>query len=243
VCPRYYLVVDDQFCNLKCSIYNCRFINTVDYTNAKIEEWRIVWYNFLHGCCEIRCFSESTKTIFKNAYPAIDDKKLFVIPHDVSYCNFDPIVIDHSEFHIGIIGTCATVQKGCNIVRNFLKYMKNINIKITIIGRMHSWDKTPSKNINYINGYVRNELPGLIEKNHISAVLFPSICPETFSYLISELMLLKLPIVCFNCGAQAEKIRKYARGIICNNTNPKDILLSLQSAYDSLKRVYSCGNK
>ena len=57
--------------------------------------------------------------------------------------------------------------------------------------------------------YKVSELDKIIMEQGISAVLFPSICPETFSYTVSELIHVGIPVACFNLGAQAEKIKGY----------------------------------
>ena len=43
-------------------------------------------------------------------------------------------------------------------------------------------------------------------------ILFPSICPETFSYVIEEAIVLRLPIVAFDLGAPGERLRDYSLG-------------------------------
>ena len=45
-------------------------------------------------------------------------------------------------------------------------------------------------------------------------VLFSSVCAETFSYVVSEVIALDLPLVGFPIGAQGEKIANYI--LICD---------------------------
>ena len=58
-------------------------------------------------------------------------------------------------------------------------------------------------------------------------MLFPSIYPETFSYVVHELMAMDLPIAAFNIGAPAEKLRHYAHGLLLFSRQPEDILADL----------------
>ena len=51
---------------------------------------------------------------------------------------------------------------------------------------------------------------GLIESHGVNMVLFPSIWPETFSYVVGELTHMAVPIVAFDLGAPAERLRTYA---------------------------------
>jgi len=66
--------------------------------------------------------------------------------------------------------------------------------------------------MNVLGKYERHELPHLIEKNEINVILFPSIFPETFSYVTSEVMIMKMPIAYFDIGAVPEKLKSYEKG-------------------------------
>ena len=79
--------------------------------------------------------------------------------------------------------------------------------------------------------YNVNKLDKIIEEQGISTVLFPSICPETFSYTVSELIHVGVPIACFNLGAQAEKVSSYKFGEIISSDNNESIFNSLYNAY------------
>jgi glycosyltransferase involved in cell wall biosynthesis len=74
-------------------------------------------------------------------------------------------------------------------------------------------------NTYYHGKYALKELPGIISKHKISMALFTSIWPETFSYTVSELMMLGMPIMCFDIGAQGEKVKAYDKGIICRDAD------------------------
>ena len=41
--------------------------------------------------------------------------------------------------------------------------------------------------------------------------------PETFSYVVSELMQMDIPIISFDFGAQGEKLKHYEKGILCKD--------------------------
>ena len=62
--------------------------------------------------------------------------------------------------------------------------------------------------------YKHENLQKLVESENISMEIFPSIWPETFSYLVSEHIAMNVPIICFDMGAQSEKVRTYTKGII-----------------------------
>ena len=59
--------------------------------------------------------------------------------------------------------------------------------------------------------YQRQKLVELVETHGINMFLFPSIWPETFSYVVAEMILLGVPIVAFDLGAPAERLRGYGK--------------------------------
>jgi hypothetical protein len=61
-----------------------------------------------------------------------------------------------------------------------------------------------------------------VEENSVTHVIFPSVWPETFSYLVSEIMKMELPFFCFDLGAQSEKVKNYAKGKVFEN--PQEML-------------------
>ena len=67
-------------------------------------------------------------------------------------------------------------------------------------------------------------LPELLIKNQIGVIVFTSVCPETFSYAISELMMLNIPIISLNLGAQGEKLMNYKNGYFVDDLSPESIV-------------------
>ena len=47
-----------------------------------------------------------------------------------------------------------------------------------------------------------------VETHSINALFLPSICPETFSYTLTEALELQIPTLCFNIGAQFERLEQ-----------------------------------
>jgi glycosyltransferase involved in cell wall biosynthesis len=57
--------------------------------------------------------------------------------------------------------------------------------------------------------------------------LFPSIWPETFSYVVAEMIALGLPIVAFDLGAPAERLRTYPNARLCAEVSAEAALATL----------------
>jgi glycosyltransferase involved in cell wall biosynthesis len=229
VCPNYNLVADDKYCELQCSKYNC-FSNEIEeiynyYHIKNIDNWRRIWEVLFENASEIRCFSNSSREIIRSVYKNVNGKIISVIPHDMSYFKTSTVDVSLFPFKVGVFGNCMdSVAKGRFIVKKFLKYSVKNNISVVLVGNVKIRDKIWSKKIKYIGRYTVDNLRSIVINNKISVVLFPSICPETFSYLVSELMMLGVPVLCFNYGAQAEKIKQYEKGKISLNENNMEIL-------------------
>lgn len=184
---------------------------------VNLSEWQENWRKFLFACDEVRCFSHSSKNIILSAYPELDSEKITVVPHDMSYCKNSPILgLDGLPFHIGVVGACFADFKGKSVVSEMLRRYGN-NIPVTLIGSQWWRFMIFRRKVRYLGAYERDNLENILIKHKISCVLFPSLCPETFSYLVSELMMMKIPVLCFDYGAQAEKIKCYEKGVLLKN--------------------------
>lgn len=232
ICPNYTLFKGGAhcgfaFCNKNICMKGC---NPFITPHCSLEEWRKKWNEFLLSVKEIRCFSQSSRNIVKQAYPDIDREKITVVPHSMEYCHFTPISYQKEPVHIGIVGAITSEPKGSNVVRRFLAYAKKKGILVSIIGTYPKLFRIKGQTIRYTGTYHASELQQTIEKEKVNCLLFPSLCSETFSYLVSEQIMMKLPIVCFDYGAQSEKIRAYQKGVVCRSTKPEDIYEALKTA-------------
>lgn len=71
--------------------------------------------------------------------------------------------------------------------------------------------------------------------------MIPSIWPETFSYTTSEAILLGYPVVCFDLGAPAERIRAFDCGMVVEDVSAEGMLGALKHvlAHPELIRHWS----
>lgn len=228
ICPKYTLIANNQFCNLECEFYKCKLHYVGSTKELNIIDWRSHWRKLFLNSREIICFSQSSKDIVIKAYPSIDPKNIKVIPHSMDYCNFEPINITApKKIILGIVGSITAVAKGSLVIEDLIVYNNKLPVEIVIVGDF----PIKNKHVKIIGKYNLSNLPDILIDNKINVVLFPSIWPETFSYLVSELIMLNIPIVSFNLGAQAEKIKKYKYGLVCNSLESKDIYNSILSLY------------
>ncbi len=161
---------------------------------------------------------ESSKKIIQKVYNTIPEFKISVIPHSMDFSKFTPINnIDTQVFNCAIIGNINNAAKGIYVIEYLMAQFAKQNLQLTFIGidknNIQQYIKIQGKN-KFLGSYNHDDLQSIIEKEKISVVVFPSICPETFSYLVSELIQMNIPIIGFNIGAQAEKLKCYSKGIL-----------------------------
>ena len=135
--------------------------------------------------------------------------------------------IDHgAPLVIGIVGE-ITVQKGALVVREIVERIERDHpgARVVVLGTLEIALK--SERLKITGAYRRQDLVRLIEANGINMFLFPSIWPETFSYVMAELVLLGVPVVAFDLGAPAERLRGYANGRLCKEITAASALETL----------------
>ncbi len=195
------------------------------------DTWHKTWENFFPYVNDIFAFSTSSKELFVHYFPTFENK-VKVTPHSLEYIKYTEIKKLPEKMKIGIFGSIKNIDKGCETVKKFLQFSKNKSYEININGLLKNSCCVFADNINYMGPYNADTIKQLLIEQEISVVFFPSVWPETFSYLVSELIAAGIPIACFNLGAQAEKVSQYKYGeIITDNTN-EAILSSLIKAFE-----------
>ncbi len=139
-------------------------------------------------------------------------------PHSMDYCRFTSIKdIDKKDLHIGVIGVTSVPHKGKKVTESIMNDFGD-RIPISIIGENENrFSIKKKKLLDFLGPYKQNELQKIIEEKKISLVIFPAIWPETFSFLVSELIVMNVPIFAFNLGAQKDKLEKYEKGMLFDN--------------------------
>jgi glycosyltransferase involved in cell wall biosynthesis len=187
----------------------------------------------------VRCFSESTRRLILRAYPSLESGRISVVPHRVDYVPARLPKPDHSApLIIGIIGHIS-VQKGALIVKEMVREIERErhDIRVVVMGTL---DAAPDSTRLVVTGnYKRDDLVDLIEVHRINMFFFPSICPETFSYVIEEMMRLGLPIVAFDLGAPAERLRNYFASRLCEDVNAQAALTALVEYHAQLNAAHT----
>jgi len=237
VCPTIHLVDNTgHFCGVpgpdKCLA--CLHRNPESrYPILNISQWRVAWQELVRGASQIVMLDESAQEIVTRAFPDLDQSKLIVTPPDyrpnLRKVQPAPKSID---LNIAILGILSR-HKGAEVVRNLIKHIDESDEfhSFTLFGEWMYPHKSP--NLLKLNGrFKAAKLPKLLEEAGTHVVLFPSICPETFSFTLSEIFAMNIPVVGFDIGAQGNRIEAYEKGI----TVPMNDV-SGERIMDALKRA------
>ena len=243
ICPSFFLLNKDCV-NCECFERNthckdCLMNNrykTIQRTD--IDAWRRAWKKLFSCVEEFNFFSEYTYNKIRRVYPVVEKKhtiKEHVSLFSENYTKYTQPRVK-GEINVAFVGSFYK-EKGAHYFVELSKLCKSTNVKINfyIIGVDNKNIK--HENVRYICGYSRDELGAILTKNNIHAVVYSSIGNETFSYLAQELMILKVPFVCFDNGAHAERVRKYKYDLarIADSVSENSLLVVLK---DLMQSVY-----
>lgn len=190
------------------------------------EKWRKNWGGFLQDCDEVTVFSLDSKRLLKRAYPELENLKL--VPHEPHYLpNVNREKKITNSLNIGLLGVLS-YKKGLHVVEKLADLIeeKNINVKLRLIGEAD--EEIQSSIFSQTGKYKREQLPKIVLEQDIDMFFCPSICPETFSYTVSEIMSMGYPIAIFDIGAPVERVQLYDKGLIIKyGETPEKILNNL----------------
>lgn len=241
ICPSHFLLDHEgKFCRIpdyevcaNCLPNNKQGFATL-FAARDLNKWRSNWGALLESSDEIITFSYDSSNILLKSYPSIEASRISIKPHKIN--NFSPSFVtikNTADLCIGVVGMIG-FHKGALVVKSLANEIRkrNTNTKIIIIGTIEA--SCDSRIVEQTGPYKHEDLPRTIERTGINVMLFPSICPETFSYVVHELVNLQMPVASFNFGAPAERLSSYSKGLILNSMEPGNILDQLISFHQKI---------
>lgn len=240
ICPSWLLLNDvGKYCGIPDTVVcaSCLPTNTspfLEFTGGVgIVSWRETWGALLREANEIRCFSETTRKLLLRAHSSIDPTRVSIVPHTLDHVRLRKVELKDPGWPvIGVIGHIG-YHKGGQVVRDLANHLLSTGKKarIVVIGTIE-YD-LPKESATVIGPYRPEQLPGLLETHRVNVGLFPSICPETFSYVTEEMIMMGLPVVAFNLGAPGERISAYERGLVIKPDEPESIMDAVDQLYQT----------
>jgi glycosyltransferase involved in cell wall biosynthesis len=217
-CPSQHLLdAEQRYCGIpaldadKCT--TCQKINeNIDPNWRKsfsLSGWRLQSQALIDLCEEVRFFDQSGEQILSRALQLRPEQRN-IVPHELP-TRLRPVKpLNKDRIVIGVLGTLQ-YAKGITIVSQLARYIRETKkpAKIVVVGEACG-ELDPLVRIH--GAYDVEDLPHIIEVNRINLVFISSVVPETFCYTLGEAMEMQLPVVCFDLGAQANRIRNYDKG-------------------------------
>ena len=195
-----------------------------------IKQWRNGWQSLLDVTDSVLAFSLSSKTLFLKVYSGFPAEKVTVKPHSVA--PIEPIErskkSNDDKFTIGVLGA-INEAKGILVIKDLLEAIdrQKLAINIKVIGETNM--QFSNSHFSVTGRYDHDKLRQIIIDSGIDIFLIPSIWPETFSYTTQEVMMMKMPLMVFDLGAPAERVKDYEYGIVLKNNDVENIIHHVQS--------------
>jgi glycosyltransferase involved in cell wall biosynthesis len=239
LCPSPHLVdFDEKYCGVPKDAETCKLClekNTDWYHSwyprenrpTAISVWREPFAKLFAVSSTVTFFDSSSVDIMRKAFH-LEDLQISIVPHVIDHIQCDTPIDLSGALHIGVLGVMSHI-KGGHVVNALCKYInkKNLGVPTTVVGLSHM---ETYFTLNVTGEYKRDDLPLIIAKQGINVILMPSVVPETFSYTISEAMMMGLPIVAFDIGAQGSRVKNYILGkVVPVGSSPAVILAAIQS--------------
>jgi len=233
LCPSVVLMEDSVYCQLiKCD--NCSVIK-----KDKLKRWRSDWQKLFDKAEKVTFFSKSSLNIAKQVFKFSDS--CVVQPHKalVSFKKSDKYqYADSSSLTVGFIGAVNKI-KGADIILEMAQ--QNPKIQFVIIGAVSNEYKVrvgKLRNIKVTGSYKQKELPTLLKENDVKIAAVMTVVPETFCYVLQELMMLNYPVVSFNIGAQGERNSQYKYGRVLDDICATDMFEEIKKLKEQLGSLY-----
>lgn len=231
ICPKITLMDDDLYCGEPtASVCNRCIANMVAAKpfDNNIIQWRDHHQEILLGANKVFVPDEDVMWRLQRYFP---NAPFVVHPHfdyrDTSTLNFQQNP-NSNQVRIGILGAIG-IHKGMNqlysVARECLDKKKEIQfIIIGCTSNDNAFEEL--SNVEILGQYNDDDLISKIYDAKLSAIWFPAVCPETYSYTLSAALATGLPIFAYDFGAVARRLKSHCVNstLIPLNTmlNPKE---------------------
>ena len=169
---------------------------------------------------QVRCASFDTRARYARYFPA---SEITVTPwEEVVAGSRRPALAPGSRVRVAVIGA-INVQKGLQVLHECAldAARRDLPLEFVLIGFSSDDALLLQTGRVFVTGpYGEQEMPGLIAEQGCHLALFPAVAPETWCFTLSHALADGLPIVAFDIGAVAERLRGHAGATLLPLTTP-----------------------
>ena len=228
-CPSVHLLSKQRiFCNVPSSMAECndclnyqKLSISSKFSNIKRKKWIKKTKKLLSNSEMVYFFSDTSFNIMQSLIGKNVLLKSVIERHDITHLPKSvKLSKPRNEKRIAIVGN-LNEAKGENIFLSLLNIFRDTNsdYEFFLYGNISNAESLELfQNIKKCQQF-RNaeELYEMVDTDGISKFIFPSVCPETFSFTIHELMVTGLPILGFDIGEQGSLIKNYKFGAVTSD--------------------------
>lgn len=245
VCPSLNLIdAEDRFCGVPgsdrcrtCLPSNPHARRPVGEAGGEaalnIAGHRRLWQEFFDLADRHVFFSKSALATMRCAF-ALRDDRVRIMPHLVDHVTVAPLPPPPAGpvARVAIIGG-INVAKGACIVEGMVRLAERH--RLPVLFELFGNIDRPLDSPHFRNNgpYEPAQLPRLLAERGCHAVFLPSIWPETYCYILDEVVGLGLPVGVFGIGAPAERLCHWPNGFIVAPITP-------EAAVSALLRICGC---
>lgn len=126
-----------------------------------------------------------------------------------------PCLPTDAPLEIAILGG-LNVPKGLHVMAALARAarLKAAPLRFTLIGPASAPALLTREGVNVVGAYAAGDVDRLLDDAAPHVVFLPAIWPETWSFVLTTVLRRGLPVVAFDIGAPAERLRRLARGRI-----------------------------
>nr|WP_246206223.1 glycosyltransferase [Propylenella binzhouense] len=216
ICPRINLIGREQvYCGepppTACNA--CLRKNGSEHAVTSIGLWRREHRRLLEEAAEVIVPSEDVSKRLLRYFPGL---AITVRPHDDSDPSpFRPRLSERRVLRVGIIGAISRI-KGFDVIRQCAIHARQhrLPIQFVVVGYTMNDRQLTRYGVQVTGMYHHDSVDEFIRKQDLDFIWLPSVWPETYSYTLSIALRTGLPIMAFDIGAIAERLRPHERGIL-----------------------------
>ncbi len=159
--------------------------------------------------------SQDTATRISRHFPGITPR---AVAHEDDAAAGEPAVpaTINGRCRVCIIGAIG-IHKGYQVVLECARDAAERELRLDFVIVGHTIDDRrllATRRVFITGSYASDEAERLIRQQRASLALLPSICPETWSFSLTEAWRAGLRVAAFDIGAPAERIRRSGRGFL-----------------------------
>lgn len=222
------------------------------FQNISAEDWERVQVLYADAARHVQLVAPSiaARDLLTGLVPELEPEMITVIPHGLpghlQARKPLPSVSrkgsgDEPRLRILIPGRVQS-GKGAALLQAALPELRKL-AHITLLGTGKGGEQFfGHSGVNVVVQYDQDELTGLINLLQPDLALLPSVVPETFSYTLSEMWALGVPVLATRVGSFAERIREGETGWLCE-PDPAALVDAVKSLAGDRAAIHSVGER